>query len=240
MVGMLSDIGNSRQSNQDYIGKYEDSYKRLYIVADGMGGHNAGEIASKTAVEKIIEYIGKKQIVDNPSKVLVDAVKYANEKVFHLACEKESYNGMGTTVTACLLIKDQMVVANVGDSRCYIINKQGILKITKDHSLVQQLIDNGAISYEEAVNHPNRNVITRAVGTKYSVKVDTFSVNLKDVNKILLCTDGLTKEMEDKEILQIVKEISDDQLICTKLVEKCKIRGANDNISVIVFEGECK
>ncbi|WP_138203299.1 Stp1/IreP family PP2C-type Ser/Thr phosphatase [Haloimpatiens lingqiaonensis] len=241
MVGMLSDVGNKRRNNQDYIGVYEDSHKRVYIVADGMGGHNAGEVASKTAVEKIIEYIGKKYKGENPSSIITEAIKYANEAIFHIACEEDKYKGMGTTVTACFIVDNHMFVGHVGDSSCYIVKNDGYLyKITKDHSLVQELVDKGAISEDEAFTHPNRNVITRAVGTKFLVKVDIFHVDLKEVKKVVLCTDGLTKEMKDEEILSVVKKHSDNQQICDVLLEKCKIRGANDNISVIVFEGECK
>ncbi|WP_102400625.1 Stp1/IreP family PP2C-type Ser/Thr phosphatase [Haloimpatiens massiliensis] len=241
MVGMLSDVGNKRRNNQDYIGSYEDSHKKLYVVADGMGGHNAGEVASKTAVEKIIEYIEKSNKEKSPSFIISEAIKYANEAIFHIACENDEYKGMGTTVTACFIVKNQMFVGHVGDSSCYIVKNDGSLyKVTKDHSLVQQLVDNGAISEDEAFTHPNRNVITRAVGTKFLVKVDIYNVDLNEVRKIILCTDGLTKEMKDEEILEVVKKYNDQQEACEALLEICKIRGANDNISVIVFEGECK
>ncbi|WP_035290716.1 Stp1/IreP family PP2C-type Ser/Thr phosphatase [Clostridium sp. KNHs214] len=241
MVGMLSDVGNKRRNNQDYIGSYEDNHRKLYVVADGMGGHNAGEVASKTAVEKIIEYTRKSNTEESPSSVISEAIKYANEAIFHIACENDKYTGMGTTVTACLISQGQMFVGHVGDSSCYIVKNNGYLyKVTKDHSLVQQLVDNGAISEDEAFTHPNRNVITRAVGTKFLVKVDIYTVNLTEVRKIILCTDGLTKEMKDEEILDMVEKYNDNQQICEALVEICKIRGANDNISVIVFEGECK
>lgn len=240
MVGMLSDIGNVRKINQDYIGKYEDDYKKLYVVADGMGGHNAGEIASKIAVEKLIKYIKKDNEEETPSKLLVNAIKYANEEVFHLASKNKNYVGMGTTITACLIVNHEMIVGNVGDSRCYITNSKGMFKVTKDHSLVQQLVDTGAISKEEALYNPNRNVITRAIGTRFSVKVDVFSVKLDNVEKVLLCTDGLTKEIDDDELFDILKSNNDNQVICHNLIDKCKLKGANDNISVIVFEGECK
>ncbi|WP_410506382.1 Stp1/IreP family PP2C-type Ser/Thr phosphatase [Haloimpatiens sp. FM7315] len=240
MLGIISDIGNKRDNNQDYVGYYNDKEKNVYVVADGMGGHNAGEVASKLAVESILEYIKDSNNISNPEKVIEEAIKHANDRIFHLSSNKDAYAGMGTTVTTCLLFKGRLIMANVGDSRGYIVKKGKLNKVTKDHSLVQQLVDNGAISNEQAINHPNRNIITRALGIKYSVKVDIFNLSLKGIDKVLLCTDGLTKELTDVEIQRVISAHSENNTICRVLIDECKKKEASDNISVIVFEGECK
>lgn len=239
MVGILSDIGNYRKINEDYVGYIEDEYFKLYIIADGMGGHNAGEIASKMAVESTIEYVKLNKDEINVEKLLVDSIQYSNKKIYELSKNVQEMNGMGTTITACLIKNDSIIVANVGDSSCYIIKNDTITKITKDHSLVQQLIDEGSITELEAVSHPNKNIITRALGTSLDLKVDTFELKIDANYKVILCTDGLTNEVSANEIYDIV--INNDIITsCEKLIDLSKLRGGRDNISVIVFEGECE
>ncbi|MCG4578948.1 Stp1/IreP family PP2C-type Ser/Thr phosphatase [Clostridium cochlearium] len=239
MVGMITDVGNFRKINEDYVGYYIDETKEIYIVADGMGGHNAGEVASKLAVNSIIEYLKDIEDKEDIECQLIKAIKKANEHIFNLSCEKKEYEGMGTTVTVAFLKKGKMVVGNVGDSSCYIIDKDDkIIKVTKDHSLVQQLVDSGSITEEEALIHPNRNVITRALGTSDLVIVDTFLLELKEIKKIILCTDGLTNDITPKEMYDIIIT-NNNENACRILVETCKEKGGKDNISVIVFEGEC-
>jgi protein phosphatase len=239
MVGLLSDIGNIRNLNEDYLGYHEDIEKKIYIVADGMGGHNAGEVASKIAVESTIEYINSVDCLENPETVLNDAVQYSNKKVYEFSKTSTSLNGMGTTITACLLRGNKMSVANVGDSRCYAIGKAGIYQITKDHSLVQELVDNGSITAEEAAVHPNKNIITRALGTAPKVDIDTYTVDLSEINKVILCTDGLSNSLSDLEMYQAVVGNTNAEA-CEQLVYASKQRGGRDNITVIIFEGECK
>lgn len=239
MVGLLSDVGNTRMLNEDYIGYYEDEAKKVYVVADGMGGHNAGEVASKLAVDTVIsklKFIGNFEDVYSSIR---EAVMISNKEIYNLSRENDKLSGMGTTITACLIIKDELFVANVGDSSCYIIKGNVIHKVTKDHSLVQQLVDNGSITEEEAEVHPNKNIITRALGTSSSVQVDIFHENLKNINKIVLCTDGLTNYVKPAELIQVILE-NENQAACESLIELSKLRGGRDNISVIVIEGECK
>ncbi len=241
MLGILSDIGNVRKINEDYVGHFINREIGFYIVADGMGGHNAGEVASKLAVESIIDNIKSLKDYENIEEILIESILKANEKVYKLAKENSKLKGMGTTVTACLVKNQNMVVANVGDSSCYKLKKNGVFKITKDHSYVQQLIDKGTITKEEANTHPNKNVITRALGTFDSVKVDTFSVNLNDVYKVLLCTDGLTNYVNENEMYDIImNNKTDNKLACNQLVDLSNLKGGKDNISVILFEGECR
>ncbi|MDP4177435.1 MAG: Stp1/IreP family PP2C-type Ser/Thr phosphatase [Bacillota bacterium] len=241
MMGMLSDTGNYRELNEDFVGCFEENEKRVYIVADGMGGHNAGEVASKIAVQKTLEYINS-NFSSYSSKIdylIIDAIKNSNRTIFELSQQDISLRGMGTTITACLAYNKKLLVANVGDSSCYILKKDGLHKVTKDHSLVQQLLDIGSITEEEALIHPNKNIITRALGTDIDVDVDIFILDLTDIEKIILCTDGLSNNVNKKEMCDILLNYDNNEA-CVKMVELSKQKGSKDNISVIVFEGECK
>lgn len=239
MVGMLSDIGNVRKINEDSVGYYKDENFSIYIVADGMGGHNAGEVASKIAVDATISYIKSLNNLDNMKDILIESIKVANKQIFELSKSNDGLVGMGTTITSCLVKGKEMVVANVGDSSCYIMKYNGITKVTKDHSLVQQLVDEGSITEEEAVSHPNKNIITRALGTNISVEIDTFDVDLTDVLRVILCTDGLSNGVNSSEMYDIILNNNNEDA-CVQLIELSKLKGGRDNISVIVFEGECK
>lgn len=239
MVGMISDIGNHRSVNEDYADFYEDIHKCIYVIADGMGGHNAGEVASKLAVESTIEIIKNSDSIEDIELSLKDAILTTNKVVFDKSQENCSLFGMGTTITACIIKDTKMAVANVGDSSCFILKNKNLIKITKDHSLVQQLIDEGSITKEQALNHPNKNIITRALGTNENVDVDIFLVDLCNVDKIMLCTDGLSNSVGFDEIYNIITN-NDCKTSCEKMVALSKLNGSRDNISVIIFEGMCK
>ncbi|MBU3126522.1 Stp1/IreP family PP2C-type Ser/Thr phosphatase [Clostridium tagluense] len=240
MLGVLSDVGNVRKTNEDSVGYFECSDFGIYAVADGMGGHNAGEVASELAIKVIIEYVKANQYGSDLKEVLSEGIKHANKKIYDMASEDDSLKGMGTTITICFKKQDRMVVANVGDSSCYVIdNKRKLSKITRDHSLVQQLLDNGTITEEKARNHPNKNIITRALGTNEEVEVDLFDVDLTSVIKCILCTDGLTNDVTYDEMYDIIIK-NDNDSSCKMLVDLSKSKGGRDNISVIVFEGECR
>lgn len=236
MVGILSDKGTVRSLNEDYADFYEDTLRKVYVMADGMGGHNAGEVASKIAVEVIIDYVKSAPADDKVEIILEAAIKAANKKIYEKALDNAEYSGMGTTVTACLIEKDDLIVANVGDSCCFIVKNYSIEKITKDHSLVQQLVDAGSITEEEAVKHPNKNIITRALGTNEEVEVDIFNVKMDEIKKVILCTDGMSNEVSKNEMYDIILK-DDNEEACRKLVELSKLKGGKDNISVIIFEG---
>lgn len=239
MVGILSDIGKVRKTNQDCVGYFEDEFKRMYVIADGMGGHNGGETASKVAVETTINMIRNAFEIKNLENALSEAVKCANAEIYKLAQTDVKLNGMGTTITACLVQGNEMVVAHVGDSSCFVLNDKELLKVTKDHSLVQQLIDTGTITELEAKTHPNKNIITRALGTNMFVQVDAYHVDLKDISKVLLCTDGLTNAVSFDETCHIARS-NDNNTACEMLVRLANENGGKDNISVILFEGGCK
>lgn len=238
MVGLLSDVGRVRKLNEDFADFYKSNDLGIYVIADGMGGHNAGEVASKIAVETVIAYIKSKGEIHMEDDLL-GAIILANDKIYKLSRTNKKFGGMGTTITACLVKDGKMIVANVGDSGCYTLGNSGIIKITKDHSLVQQLVDEGSITEEEAAIHPNKNIITRAIGTNISVEVDIFKVNLHEVKKVILCTDGLSNGVSVNEMYDIIIK-NDNENSCRQLIELSNIRGGRDNISVIVFEGECK
>jgi protein phosphatase len=237
LVHLLTDIGNFRKVNEDYVDYFTDETKRIYVIADGMGGHNAGEIASKLAVENTISYINSLEELDDLEESIREAVLDSNMKIFELSSSRNELNGMGTTLTACLVKGGEMVVAHVGDSRCYVIKDKKISQVTKDHSLVQQLLDEGSITESEADNHPNKNIITRALGTNSTVEVDVIKMDIEGVEKVILCTDGLSNLISEQELYDIVMNEDD---CCAELIELSKSRGAKDNISVIVFEGELR
>lgn len=237
MVGYKSDVGIKRKFNEDSVGHFEcDSYG-IYIVADGMGGHNAGEVASEMAVSNVIEFV-KNNINSLGECVLEDAVENVNKKIYEYSVSNLKLSGMGTTITACLVYDGKIVIANVGDSSCFGINSSGLFKLTKDHSLVQQLIDSGSISEEEAINHPNKNIITRAVGTHEDVEVDIFKFDIDEYDKYLMCSDGLTNEVPIERITEIIQKEDDNELACYELVNEANKNGGRDNITVMLFGGE--
>ena len=237
MVELLSDIGNFRKINEDYIDYHIDENKRIYVVADGMGGHNAGDVASKLAATNTISYLNSIPLIKDMEEELKNAIFNSNNKIYMLSRSNEELSGMGTTITACMIMGDDMIVANVGDSRCYIIKNDEIIKVTKDHSLVQQLIDEGSITEDEGYSHPKKNIITRALGTKDFVDIDTYKMSVNGIIKVIMCTDGLSNLIKEEEIYDIVMNKKN---CCMELIELSKARGGKDNISVIVFEGECK
>lgn len=240
MVGLVTDIGLKRSLNEDSASYLEKKEFKLYVVADGMGGHNAGEVASKMATSEILNYVEQNFSKGENEDILIEAIGKANECIYDYSKTRENLNGMGTTVTACIITNDYIQVANVGDSSCFgiNINNREIKKITKDHSLVQELVDSGSISESEAINHPKKNIITRALGTENRVSVDIFPVknNLYDI--YLLCSDGLTNELTQYEILKSILEEKEYSNIANKLVEKAKVNGGRDNITVLLFGGE--
>lgn len=237
MVGYKSDVGIKRKFNEDSVGHFECNSYGIYIVADGMGGHNAGEVASEMAVSNVIEFV-KNNIDSLGECVLEDAIENVNKKIYEYSVSNLKLSGMGTTITACLLYDGKIVIANVGDSSCFGINSSGLFKLTKDHSLVQQLIDSGSISEEEAINHPNKNIITRAVGTHEDVEVDIFKFDIDEYDKYLMCSDGLTNEVPIERITEIIQKEDDNELACYELVNEANKNGGRDNITVMLFGGE--
>ena len=232
-----TDVGMKRKLNQDYVYTSEQpvgNLPNLFIVADGMGGHNAGDYASKYAVETIVEEVSSSKDV-LPAKIFNYAIETANEKIRQKASEDSALNGMGTTVVAASCKGDVLEVANVGDSRLYVIGDD-IRQVTRDHSLVEEMIRLGGLDREAARNHPEKNIITRAIGAGRNVEVDCFTVELKPGEMILMCTDGLTNMLEDDNILSIVKEEKNIQSRVLSLIKAANDNGGRDNIAVVLIE----
>lgn len=238
MLGFVTDKGNVRELNEDFLSYSREDEFSIYVVGDGMGGHNAGEVASKRAVESIICFIKENYGIIPLDSLLKDAILYANAKIYNMSQESTGLSGMGTTITAILEVKNMVYIANVGDSACFGINENGIKKLTKDHSLVQELIDSGCITEGEAKKHPRKNIITRAIGTNSNVDVDVFKVDRHEYKAYLLCTDGLSNDVDEDEIWKKVIKAEDFHNACKDLVEMAKERGGRDNITVLVFGGE--
>ena len=226
-----------RQVNQDYVfttGKPLGILQNLFVVADGMGGHQAGDYASKCTVEVMIKEIAKSEGEDI-ERVLVKAIKAANREIIKEASGDEHLKGMGTTVVAATVKEQMLYFANVGDSRLYLINDK-IRQLSKDHSLVEEMVRLGGIKAEEARNHPDKNIITRAIGVKENVEPDIYEYRLKKGDIILMCTDGLSNMVEDEDMFNIVKGSRDVVEAVQMLIEKANSNGGRDNIGVIVAE----
>lgn len=236
----ITDVGQKRQMNQDYVFCSETAigeFPNMFLVADGMGGHNAGDFASRFCVEDFV-----KRIRDSREKTIIGRIEAAiaqtNEALLDQARMHPELEGMGTTFVFASIFENTMYVANIGDSRLYLLGDT-IRQITEDHSLVEQMVKNGELLREEARFHPNKNVITRALGGGDPVTADYFEVPLAEKNIVLLCSDGLSNMLEDSEIFQIVKEHrSDLKAAGEQLVIRANENGGKDNISIILVAYE--
>lgn len=231
-----TDVGLKRNSNQDFVYASDQKVGRLpslLIVADGMGGHAAGDLASRVCVETAVSSIeGSGQTETIP--ILAEAVQKANRAVLKKAAEKPEYEGMGTTIVAAVIEGNTLYVANVGDSRLYLIDDDRIDQITLDHSLVAEMVRSGRISPEQMRNHPEKNIITRAVGGEENVEADFFDVGLHKGDVVLLCSDGLTNMVEDEQIFRIVRREKTLRDAGQKLISAANSAGGRDNISVVL------
>lgn len=241
----VTDIGRKRQLNQDYVfssAKPLGNMPNLFVVADGMGGHNAGDYASKCTTETIVNEI-RNSFEKNPTIIIQKAIQIANKKIREAAAEDENLRGMGTTLVVATIIGKYLQVANIGDSRLYIIGKRGIRQITRDHSLVEEMIRLGGLAREDARLHPDKNIITRAIGAKDEVEADFFTEELEEGDIILMCSDGLSNMLEDRQIQSIVCDDALEELIQKgdALVRAANDNGGKDNIAVVLvkpFEDE--
>lgn len=238
MIERISDIGNIRELNEDTYGVLEDRHFNLFIICDGMGGHNAGEVASKMAKDTILTVMRNNPNEESHIESLVSAIKEANRNIFERSSSERTMSGMGTTVTTAVSYDGKLDIAHVGDSSLFIIRDSEIRKITKDHSYVQELVDAGKIKQNDAKHHPNKNIITRAVGTNAEVAVDTFRLETKKDDIFILCTDGLTDYLSDEEILNEVTSHENKRDSILTLADIAKDRGGKDNITLVIFGGE--
>lgn len=237
----LTDPGCVRTQNQDsYEVKQLDRGTLLCVVCDGMGGAKSGNIASSLAADVFTQEVKRNYHggLDMPSldQVLERAVKLANFTVFDQSRQFEDFRGMGTTLVAALIRGRQVTVANVGDSRVYLVDRYDIRQITKDHSLVQMMLQQGELTPEQARDFPGKNYITRAIGTEPTVKCDLFHLDLDRGDHLLLCSDGLTNLVDDQEILfEVVHGVS-KKSCCQRLIDIAKSRGAPDNVTSILVQ----
>ena len=233
----VTDIGRKRKLNQDFVYSSDEAVgnlKNVYIVADGMGGHQAGDYASKCTVETMVREI-KGCFEQSPIRILSRAIRIANDQVRRKAREDESLYGMGTTVVAATVLGKYLQVANVGDSRLYIINEE-VRQITRDHSLVEEMVRMGGLDREAARNHPDKNIITRAIGARDTIEIDFFHEELKSGDLILMCSDGLTNMIEDEEIGRILKTPGTIEERAERLIDAANQNGGRDNIAVILID----
>ena len=233
----LTDIGKKRQLNQDHLYASLDpigNLSNIFLVADGMGGHKAGGYASSCAVKTILASIRESEARE-PARILTEALCKANAVIAKQAGEDDRFAGMGTTVVAATIDGNELVAANVGDSRLYVVN-EGIEQVTEDHSLVQEMVRGGGINKEEARIHPNKNIITRAVGLEKYLKVDCFRRELRPGDIVLLCSDGLTDMLEDEAIWRILSKEGGVHTKAEELVRAANDNGGRDNIAVIVLD----
>ena len=236
-VFSATDIGQKRKMNQDFVFASAEpvgNLPNLFIVADGMGGHNAGDFASRYGVSVLVESV-KRDGNFNPVKIIRHGIEAANSQILEQAQRDESMEVMGTTMVEATVVGNYAYVANVGDSRLYLAADGTFSQVTQDHSLIMEMVRLGELTLEEARNHPDKNIIIRAVGTNENVKVDFFDIRLEPGNQLLLCSDGLTNMVPDEEIFEIIQR-EDHQDKAKELIDKANANGGKDNIAVIVVE----
>ena len=234
-----TDIGRKRKINQDNVYTCEvplGNLPNLFVVCDGMGGHKAGDFASAYAVKALEREVMLCEETE-PVRIIREALECANREIYEKAASEEQLRGMGTTAVVATIIDHTLIVANVGDSRLYIINDD-IEQITKDHSLVEEMVRIGELDRSEAREHPDKNIITRALGVTENVEVDFFEVELKKGDIILMCSDGLTNMVEDEDIRMVVKAQRDVVQIVEELIKVANHNGGSDNIGVVIIEAD--
>ena len=237
--GAATDIGRVRNINEDNYAVSESAPFPFAIVADGMGGHKAGEKASLMAVDvvraELLEKLSEDMDYVEAGEAARRAFIEANSSIYTYSKLHYKVMGMGTTATLAMLHSDKLITVHVGDSRAYIIDNNSIIQVTKDHSYVQELVMRGEITPEQAKHHPNKNYITRAMGAEEAIKVD-ISIRPHNGEKVLLCSDGLTNMLDDDEILEIINKYSDLHAAAEALIDRANEAGGNDNITVVVLE----
>ncbi|WP_287492847.1 Stp1/IreP family PP2C-type Ser/Thr phosphatase [Sellimonas sp.] len=233
----MTDIGRKREINQDYVFATDETIgnlPNLLVVADGMGGHRAGDFASRFTVEVLAEEVQNCKET-HPETILGNSIQAANERLLEEAEKDNRLEGMGTTLVAATIMDHVLYFANVGDSRLYLINKE-IRQLSKDHSMVEEMVRLGGLTEEEAKHHPDKNIITRAIGVKQKVEPDFFEYRLKGGDIILMCSDGLTNMVDDDEIFQIVKSARDIVEAVESLIQRANENGGSDNIGVVLAQ----
>lgn len=232
-----TNIGLTRSVNQDYI--YASVYPvgnlpNLFVVADGMGGHKAGEVASRYTVDNFVDFV-KNSESKEPVFILDEGIHFANKKLIELAGNNPEYKGMGTTFVVATILNDTLYIANVGDSRLYLINND-IKQITRDHSLVEEMVNMGEIDKREARTHRKKNIITRAMGAESTVVADLFEIEVGQGDIILMCSDGLSNMVDDYDLKKIATSGTELPEVVHRLIDEANKNGGKDNISVVIVK----
>ena len=236
-IAIKSDVGQRRTLNEDAAGYFLNTQNvPLIVVCDGIGGHNAGDVASAMALSHLGKCWEEESITDTEAAYqwLVKNIQAENDRVFQKANQYRELDGMGTTIVAAVIIDSELLVANVGDSRAYLYRNFQIKQLTEDHTLVQELVKSGEITEEEAKRHPQRNIVTQSLGITLNVQIDFVRVTLKNEDTILLCSDGLSNMLEDQYIKEILGNYSDVNTQAQKAVLAANEAGGRDNITVAI------
>ncbi len=240
----LTDIGKRRELNEDSfaICGFENGISEgVCVLADGMGGHNAGEVASGMSAQLVCNEL-RETFGDTDGRKIVaniaSAIDYANSFVYEKSLSNREHAGMGTTLVVAYVKDENVKIANIGDSRAYIVTSDDIRRITVDHSVVEELVQRGTISREEARNHPDKNIITRALGTEEFVDADFYDYKAAAGETVLMCSDGLTENVLEDDIKRIVSEANNPEEATKKLIDEANANGGTDNITVIVLRFE--
>ncbi len=238
-----TDVGKERKINQDYyLASLERPY--LFVLCDGMGGHQSGDVASSTAAKSIETYVRMQNTFDldeeKAEKLLKNAVSYANNVVHTRAQTGAGLLGMGTTADVCLLDFDKLYIVHVGDSRVYLLRQGTLTRLTTDHSLVGEMVEKGMITEEEAENHPKKNIITRAVGTNSKVEIDFITKDLLQDDIILMCSDGLSNLVPEQELKHLLISAADPEAVVENLVNQANANGGKDNITALYIKKNTK
>ena len=233
-----SDTGRIRQLNEDFCfatAKPIGCLPNLFVVCDGMGGHNAGEYASEFTIRRMLEELRSIEPID-PFDAFSRSIAAANHMVHQTSVKDIDKTGMGTTLVCATIVNKVLFVANVGDSRLYVRDDKGFRQVTRDHSYVEEMVRKGILNRSEARHHRDRNKITRAIGVFEDVQIDYFDLDVTDHMQILLCTDGLTSMLEDQEIDRLISTGGDVQVKVERLIRAANVHGGKDNITVILVD----
>ena len=229
----ITDVGRRRDNNQDQL--LVDDQQDIYAIADGMGGHAAGEVASRIAIQALAESINDRPEGLTPEQILVTSFNEGNRRICESVLARAEWRGMGTTIVAILRRNERAFIAHVGDSRCYLLRDNELSLLTEDHSWVGEQVRLGLLTEDEAAHHPMRNIVTRAMGNRLELEVDVSDHDIREGDRFLLCSDGLNSMIEDTEIAELLRtHHNEPEAACRALVEAANRSGGDDNITVVV------
>lgn len=234
-----TDVGKIRPHNEDAVKGYKNRYCSVMVVADGMGGHSAGEVASDMVISHIEKHFNEELKFEGPEELrrwLKQRLNQINQQILTYIADHQLSHGMGTTAIVAVMTNSFIALAHIGDSRAYLLSHQRLRQITKDHTFVRKLVDEGKLSEQEAKNHPHRNIIMNALGVNKDVKFDYLVLEHYDLDAILLCTDGLTSMVDDEEILGILRQNKSTEEKVNLMIEMANLNGGKDNISIALCE----